>query len=138
MRRGPPPASHLERRADRSDRIAAFGGALIVNRPLDKETAEETLEEEEKNSSEEVEGVMEGVTVYAYDLPRGDVLAYYPEANVLTGTAVDPRSRTPSGSKIGAGMRLAARNSPRISISALPLADRRSTVPQEAQSSRGG
>ncbi|TAL17994.1 IMP cyclohydrolase [bacterium] len=28
------------RRADRADRIAAFGGALVVNRPLDKETAE--------------------------------------------------------------------------------------------------
>ncbi len=41
-------------------------------------------------------GVMEGVAVYAYDLPRGDLLAYYPEANVLTGTAVDPRSQTPS------------------------------------------
>ncbi len=41
-------------------------------------------------------GVMEGVTVYSYDLPRGDALAYYPEANVLTGTEVDPRSRTPS------------------------------------------
>lgn len=41
-------------------------------------------------------GVMEGVEVYPYDLPRGDVMAYYPEANVLTGTEVDPRSRTPS------------------------------------------
>lgn len=28
------------RRADRADRIAAFGGALVVNRPLDRETAE--------------------------------------------------------------------------------------------------
>lgn len=41
-------------------------------------------------------GVMEEVTVYPHDLPQGDVMAYYPEANVLTGTAVDPRSRTPS------------------------------------------
>jgi molybdopterin-dependent oxidoreductase alpha subunit len=32
----------------------------------------------------------------AFDLPRGSVLAYYPEANVLCGTAVDPRSRTPA------------------------------------------
>jgi len=35
-------------------------------------------------------------TAMAYDLPRGSALAYYPEANVLTGTAVDPRSRTPA------------------------------------------
>ncbi|MEO6395776.1 MAG: FdhF/YdeP family oxidoreductase [Devosia sp.] len=40
-------------------------------------------------------GRYEGV-VTAFDLPRGSVLAYYPEANVLTGTAVDPRSKTPA------------------------------------------
>ena len=32
------------RRADRADRIAAFGGALIVNRPMDKATAEAVSE----------------------------------------------------------------------------------------------
>ena len=32
----------------------------------------------------------------AFDLPRGSALAYYPEANVLCGTAVDPRSKTPA------------------------------------------
>jgi anaerobic selenocysteine-containing dehydrogenase len=31
-----------------------------------------------------------------FDLPRGSALAYYPEANVLCGTAVDPRSKTPA------------------------------------------
>jgi molybdopterin-dependent oxidoreductase alpha subunit len=41
-------------------------------------------------------GRMEGVTVKAFDLARGSVMAYYPEANVLTGTEVDPRSKTPS------------------------------------------
>lgn len=41
-------------------------------------------------------GRMEGVTIKAFDLARGSVMAYYPEANVLTGTAVDPRSKTPS------------------------------------------
>jgi anaerobic selenocysteine-containing dehydrogenase len=38
---------------------------------------------------------MEGIAT-AFDLPRGSALAYYPEANVLCGTAVDPRSRTPA------------------------------------------
>jgi molybdopterin-dependent oxidoreductase alpha subunit len=42
------------------------------------------------------QGRMEGVTIKAFDLARGSVMAYYPEANVLTGTEVDPRSRTPS------------------------------------------
>ncbi|MEO1574059.1 MAG: FdhF/YdeP family oxidoreductase [Pseudomonadota bacterium] len=41
-------------------------------------------------------GVMEGVKVFVHDLPKGCAMAYYPEANCLTGTAVDPRSLTPS------------------------------------------
>jgi anaerobic selenocysteine-containing dehydrogenase len=40
-------------------------------------------------------GRMEGVAT-PFDLPRGSALAYYPEAKVLTGTAVDPRSKTPA------------------------------------------
>lgn len=31
-----------------------------------------------------------------FDLPRGSAMAYYPEANVLVGTEVDPRSKTPA------------------------------------------
>lgn len=31
-----------------------------------------------------------------FDLPRGSALAYFPEANVLSASAVDPRSRTPA------------------------------------------
>lgn len=34
--------------------------------------------------------------VTEFDLPRGSAMAYYPEANVLVGTAVDPRSKTPA------------------------------------------
>ncbi len=41
------------------------------------------------------QGKMRG-RVVAFDLPRGSALAYYPEANVLCGTAVDPRSKTPA------------------------------------------
>ena len=40
-------------------------------------------------------GKMPGVAA-AFDLPQGSALAYYPEANVLCGTAVDPRSKTPA------------------------------------------
>lgn len=35
-------------------------------------------------------------TATPFDLPRGSALAYFPEANVLTATAVDPRSKTPA------------------------------------------
>ena len=41
-------------------------------------------------------GIMESVEPCEFDVPRGNLLAYYPEANILTGTDVDPRSKTPS------------------------------------------
>ncbi|MBI1251279.1 MAG: FdhF/YdeP family oxidoreductase [Alphaproteobacteria bacterium] len=41
-------------------------------------------------------GRMENVTVRAFDIARGAVMAYFPEANALTGTHVDPRSKTPA------------------------------------------
>lgn len=41
-------------------------------------------------------GRMEGVTVRAIDIARGAVMAYYPEANALTGLTRDPRSKTPA------------------------------------------
>lgn len=57
------------------------------------------LREGEKVKIKSEQGEMSDVTVFEFDLPRGDVLAYYPEANVLTSTAVDPRSRTPAFKK---------------------------------------
>lgn len=36
------------------------------------------------------------VKAMAFDVPRGNALAYYPEANVLVGTDADRRSRTPA------------------------------------------
>jgi molybdopterin-dependent oxidoreductase alpha subunit len=41
-------------------------------------------------------GRMEGVQAYPYGLPTRNLLAYFPEANVLTSTAVDPESKTPA------------------------------------------
>jgi len=41
-------------------------------------------------------GVMNSVAVKPYDIPRGNLMAYYPEANVLIGTERDPRSKTPA------------------------------------------
>jgi anaerobic selenocysteine-containing dehydrogenase len=41
------------------------------------------------------QGEMRGVRVFAFGLNRGDAMAYYPEANVLTSADVDPRSKTP-------------------------------------------
>ncbi|MDJ0928182.1 MAG: FdhF/YdeP family oxidoreductase [Gammaproteobacteria bacterium] len=42
------------------------------------------------------QGRMQAVRVCPFDLPDGNLMAYFPEANILTGTAVDSRSRTPA------------------------------------------
>jgi anaerobic selenocysteine-containing dehydrogenase len=41
-------------------------------------------------------GAMSGILVRAYDIRAGNALMYYPEANVLTSTTVDPLSKTPA------------------------------------------
>ncbi|MCR4315295.1 MAG: FdhF/YdeP family oxidoreductase [Planctomycetes bacterium] len=41
-------------------------------------------------------GKMNNVTARAFDIPCGNVIAYYPEANILTSTEVDPSSKTPA------------------------------------------
>ena len=41
-------------------------------------------------------GRMDKVNAQAFDLPAGNLLAYYPEANALTGGNLDPRSKTPN------------------------------------------
>ena len=42
------------------------------------------------------QGEMKHLEVVPFDLPRGNCMTYYPEANVLTAQAVDERSRTPA------------------------------------------
>jgi len=46
-------------------------------------------------------GCMYNMTVQSFDIASGNVLAYYPEANVLTEHKLDPRSKTPNFKSIG-------------------------------------
>lgn len=57
--------------------------------------AERGLTEGQKVKVRSAVGEMEGIAT-SFDLPTGSVLAYYPEANVLIPTEVDPRSKTPA------------------------------------------
>lgn len=41
-------------------------------------------------------GEMRGVLVHGFDLPQGNLMVYYPEANCLIGRETDPRSKTPA------------------------------------------
>ena len=52
--------------------------------------------ENDKVTMRSERGEMAGLTVYPFDVPVGNMLAYYPEANVLTCNIADPRSKTPS------------------------------------------
>lgn len=54
------------------------------------------LDSQAKVTMRSEQGEMQGLIVYPFDLPAGNVLAYYPEANVLTSHTADPRSKTPS------------------------------------------
>ncbi len=50
-------------------------------------------------------GKMLAVRTYVYGLRRGDVMAYFPEANILTGRSHDPRSKTPNFKSIPVAIR---------------------------------
>ncbi|MFA7554492.1 MAG: FdhF/YdeP family oxidoreductase [Spongiibacteraceae bacterium] len=41
-------------------------------------------------------GTLLGVKVTSFDVPKGNVMMYYPEANAVIGRDVDPRSQTPA------------------------------------------
>jgi len=41
-------------------------------------------------------GRMDNVTVHAFDIAEGGIMAYFPEANILTARTIDPRSKTPN------------------------------------------
>ncbi|MCB1842362.1 MAG: FdhF/YdeP family oxidoreductase [Halioglobus sp.] len=50
-------------------------------------------------------GEMRGLAVRIFDLPRGCVAAYYPEANAVTGRVCDPRSHTPQFKSVPVSVR---------------------------------
>lgn len=58
-------------------------------------------------------GEMENILVRPFDIRAGNVLMYYPEANVLVSRAVDPQSKTPAFKAIP------------VTVSAMNVADER-------------
>ncbi len=67
---------------------------VVMMNPLDM--AMRNLNNADKVTLASAQGRMEDLEVHAFDLPRGNLLAYFPEANVLTSTDVDPESHTPA------------------------------------------
>jgi len=62
----------------------------------EKDMTAKGLKEEDTVTLRSDSGVMQNLSVFAYDLPPGNLMTYYPEANVLVGLDVDKRSRTPA------------------------------------------
>ncbi len=53
-------------------------------------------------------GRMDNVLAFCFDLPAGNVMAYYPEANVLVSQNTDPRSKTPAFKSVQVKVEVAA------------------------------
>jgi molybdopterin-dependent oxidoreductase alpha subunit len=53
-----------------------------------------------------VSGEMRDLEVHAFNLPAGNIMVYYPEANVLASRETDPRSRTPAFKSIAVAIDL--------------------------------
>nr|VFJ56833.1 MAG: oxidoreductase alpha (molybdopterin) subunit [Candidatus Kentron sp. FM]VFJ68212.1 MAG: oxidoreductase alpha (molybdopterin) subunit [Candidatus Kentron sp. FM]VFK11340.1 MAG: oxidoreductase alpha (molybdopterin) subunit [Candidatus Kentron sp. FM] len=56
----------------------------------------EGLRENDRVTLRNTTGSLTGLKVRRYDLPPGNLLSYFPEANVLIPNATDPRSKTPA------------------------------------------
>ena len=67
--------------------------AVMMN-PIDM--AEQDIKQGDTATIKSKYGEMLDVTVYAFDLPRSNLMAYYPEANCLIGLERDKRSQTPA------------------------------------------
>jgi len=80
-----------------SYRYGAGRDSLFLNR---EDMASFGVAEDQRVWVKSETGRMEA-RVVPFDLPRGSALAYYPEANVLVGTAIDERSRTPAFKSVG-------------------------------------
>jgi len=61
-----------------------------------QDMASRGLKNEDKVTIRSDTGVMKDISVFAFDIPPNNLMAYYPEANVLVGQTIDPRSRTPA------------------------------------------
>src|SRR6266550_440945 len=69
------------------------GRDVILMNPAD--IARMGLKEEQRVIVSNEVGEMQNIRVKAFDIAAGCALMYYPEANVLVSTAVDPKSKTP-------------------------------------------
>ncbi|TGN39341.1 FdhF/YdeP family oxidoreductase [Marinobacter confluentis] len=63
-----------------------------------------SLKEGDRVSLKSESGAMHNLAVKTFDLPPGNLMTYYPEANVLVGRDRDPRSKTPAFKSISVAL----------------------------------
>lgn len=61
-------------------------------------------------------GVMNDVKIFPFDLPNSNIMAYFPEANILVGRDHDPRSLTPAFKSVNVDIEVVERQ-PSLSTS---------------------
>lgn len=66
---------------------------VVLMNPQDME--KQSLRVDQKVDLVTSTGRMSGVKVKPFDIRRGNLMTYYPEANILIGNQVDPHSKTP-------------------------------------------
>ncbi len=66
------------------------------------------LSEEDKVDVFNETGTLSRLSIAMFDIKRGNIMCYFPEANVLVPQAVDARSRTPSFKSIAVSIRKSA------------------------------
>ena len=69
------------------------------------------IEEGDRVTIKSKHGQMKNLKVYPFDLPEKNMMAYYPEANVLIGREHDPRSLTPAFKSIDISLEIERKNS---------------------------
>ena len=66
---------------------------VVLMNPQDME--KQSLRVDQKVDLVTSTGRMSGVKIKPFDIRRGNLMTYYPEANILIGNQVDPHSKTP-------------------------------------------
>jgi anaerobic selenocysteine-containing dehydrogenase len=67
---------------------------VVLMHPEDMK--EQALSANQRVSIKNDTGIMHGLLVRPFDIKRGNILMYYPEANVLVPRMMDPSSKTPA------------------------------------------
>jgi anaerobic selenocysteine-containing dehydrogenase len=76
---------------------------IVMMHPADMREA--GLEEDMRVTLENDTGTIAGLKLKPFDIRRGNLLMYFPEANVLVPLQTDPRSQTPGFKSVQVSLR---------------------------------